>query len=153
MYSKDQASKLKQEFWTTFGQYLALELSSEDLRVNWVNYKTGIKHLYFKMQADQKTASIAIEMAHPDAAIQELLFEQFKEFKTILTSYLEEEWDWQLHTVDEYGKTVTRISIGITSVNIFKKEDWPTLISFLKPRIMKLDEFWNDAKHSFNLFS
>ena len=153
MYSKDQASKLKQEFWTTFGQYLALQLSSEGNRVNWINYKTGIKHLYFRMQADQKTASIGIEMANPDSSIQELLFEQFREFKTILTSYLGEEWDWDLHTVDEYGKTISRIYTKIENVSIFKKEDWPTLISFLKPRIIKLDEFWGDAQHSFNLFT
>ncbi|RZK18552.1 MAG: DUF3520 domain-containing protein, partial [Flavobacterium sp.] len=90
---------------------MALETSSEGLRVNWINYKTGIKHLYFKMDADGKKVRIAIEISHPDASIQELLFEQFKEFKTILTSYLEEDWTWELHTSDDYGKMVTRISI------------------------------------------
>lgn len=104
------------------------------------------------MQADQKKASIAIEMAHADAGMQALIFEQFQEFENILSSYLEEEWEWQLHTTDDYGKTISRIFCEIHNVNVFKKEDWPTLISFLKPRIIKLDEFWNDVKHSFSLF-
>lgn len=153
MYSKDEVARLKQEFWTTFGQYMALETSSEGLRVNWINYKTGIKHLYFKMEADGKSVRIAIEISHPDTSIQELLFEQFKEFKNILTGYLKEDWSWELHTTDDYGKVVTRIATVAYGLSIFKKEDWPTIISFLKPRLLALDSFWNDAKDSFSLFA
>ena len=150
MYSKDEVSQLKQAFWTTFGQYISPQLSAEGLRVNWVNYKTGIKHLYFRMEAGKKSASIAIEITHHDAGIQELFFEQFKELKNILASVLNENWDWQLHTTDENGKTVSRIFKQIKGVSIFNKNDWPTLISFFKPRIIALDEFWSDAKYAFD---
>ena len=152
MYSKDEAARLKQEFWTTFGQYMALENSSEDMRINWINYKTGIKYLYFKMEADNKKVRIGIEISHPDPGIQELIFEQFKEFKNILNGYLEEEWVWELHTNDEYGKLLTRISRVEHDKSIFKREDWPAIISFLKPRLMALDRFWSDARDSFELF-
>jgi hypothetical protein len=149
LYSKEEASQLKQAFWTTFGQYIAPQLSAEGLRVNWVNYKTGIKHVFFKMQADKRSASIAIEITHPDPGIQELFFEQFLEYKNILTSYQNEAWEWELHTSDEYGKTISRIYKQIDGINIFNKADWPELISFFKPRIIALDEFWGDAKYGF----
>ncbi|MEJ2879819.1 DUF4268 domain-containing protein [Pedobacter sp. GR22-6] len=152
MYSKDQASQLKQAFWTTFGQYIAPQLSAEGLRVNWINYKTGLKNLFFKMQADGKSAYIAIELTHADPGMQELLYEQFREFRRLLENQLEEEWDWQLHTQDEYGKTITRIGITLQHVSIFKQEDWPALISFFKPRIIALDEFWTDVKDAFEVF-
>jgi hypothetical protein len=83
LYSKDEASQLKQEFWTTFGQYISPQLSADGLKVNWVNYKTGIKYLHFKMEAGKRWASIAIEITHQDIGIQELFFEQFKELKNI----------------------------------------------------------------------
>jgi len=150
MYSKDQASQLKQTFWTTFGQYISPQPSAEGLKINWVNYKTGIKHLYFRMQAENRLASIAIEIAHPDAGIQELFFEQFKELRLVLANALNEDWEWALHTQDEYGKTVSRIYKQIDGVSIFNKNDWPALISFFKPRIIALDEFWSDAKYSFD---
>ncbi|TWJ00716.1 uncharacterized protein DUF4268 [Mucilaginibacter frigoritolerans] len=150
MYSKEEASQLKQAFWTTFGQYIAPQLSAEGLRVNWVNYKTGIKHVFFKMQADKRSASIAIELIHPDPGIQELFFEQFLEYKNILTSYQNEPWSWELHGRDEYGKTISRIFKQIDGVSIFNKSDWPELISFFKPRIIALDEFWSDAKYGFD---
>ena len=150
LYSKDEASQLKQAFWTTFGQYISPQLSAEGLRVNWVNYKTGIKYLYFKMEADKRSASIVIEIAHPDTAIQELFFEQFKELKILLQSALNEDWHWQLLAPGDSGKTVSRIFKQIDGVSIFNKNDWPQLISFFKPRIIALDEFWSDAKYVFD---
>ena len=152
LYSKDQASAIKQSFWTAFGQYMALQPSAEGSRVNWINYKTGIKHLYFKLDAGQKSGSIMIEISHPDPAIQELIFEQFKELKNILNGYLGEEWSWELHVPDDYGKIISRIVRRIDDVSVFKQEDWPTLIAFLKPRLIALDQFWSDAQYSFDLF-
>ena len=84
MYSKAEATQLRQAFWTTFGQYMAPVPSAEGDTTNWINYKTGIKHLYFRMQADNRRAYVAIEMNHPDAGIRELFFEQFRELKTVL---------------------------------------------------------------------
>jgi hypothetical protein len=149
MYTKEQASKLRQAFWTAFGQYIAPHPSAEGLKVNWVNYQTGVKHVYFRMQADNTTASIGIEITHPDTEIQELFFEQFLSLKNILHSYLDEEWEWSLHTTDAYGKVISRIYTEITPVNVFNQDDWPQLITFFKPRIIALDEFWSDAKYSF----
>lgn len=149
MYSKDEASQIRQAFWTAFGQYISPQLSADGLKVNWVNYKTGIKHLYFKMDADKKSAFIAIEIAHPDAGVQELFFEQFVEIKTLLNSYLNEEWEWALHDRDENGKTISRIYKRLPGVSIYNRNDWPTLISFFKPRIIALDEFWSVGQYSF----
>jgi len=149
MYSKDEASQIKQAFWTTFGQYIAPQLSADGLKVNWVNYKTGIKHLYFKMDADNKSASIGITITHPDTGIQELFFEQFLEIKTLLERYLNEEWIWALHQQDMNGKIVSRIYTELKDASIYNREHWPRLISFFKPRIIALDEFWSVGQYSF----
>ena len=70
----------------------------------------------------------------------------------MLHTSLEEEWDWELHTTDEHYKTVSRIVKHLPDVSIFKESDWPALISFLKPRLIALDEFWCDAKDGFDTF-
>jgi len=149
MYSKDEASQIRQAFWTTFGQYIAPQLSADGLKVNWVNYKTGVKHLYFKMDTDKRAATIEILIAHPDAGIQELFFEQFAELKTMLNGYLNEKWEWALHDKDENGKTISRIYKQLIGVSIYNRNDWPQLISFFKPRIIALDEFWSVGQYSF----
>ncbi|GAB2688591.1 hypothetical protein GCM10027037_08920 [Mucilaginibacter koreensis] len=148
MYSKEQASALRQAFWTTFGQYIAPHPLADGLKINWINYKTGIKHINFRMVAEDNMAEVAIEISHPDTGLQELYFEQFKELKNVLQDVLQEEWNWVLHTYAD-GKVVSRIFTRIEKVSVFNRTDWPTLISFFKPRIIALDEFWSMAKYSF----
>lgn len=150
MYTKEEASRIKQEFWTVFGQYLSPYKSIDEEKVNWANYKTGIKHIYFRMNADKKEASISIDITHPDEGIQEFFYEQFLELKYVLSDILGENWIWELHQVDDYGKTMSRIYKELKPVNIFNKSDWPALISFFKPRILALDSFWSDAKYVFD---
>jgi hypothetical protein len=149
MYSKQEAAQLKQAFWTTFGQYMSPVLSAEGEKVNWVNYKTGEKNILFRMTANNKMAGIAIEITHKDRDIQQLYFEQFRELAKFLESATGEKWRWQLHTTDDWGRTVSRIGTGLEGVSIFKKDDWPHLISFFKQRMIALDEFWSNVKYSF----
>lgn len=149
MYSKQEASQLRKDFWTSFGQYMSPVLSAEGEKVSWLNYKTGEKNIFFRMHADNKGAAIAIELAHTDTDIQQLYFEQFQQLKKIFEATVNEQWQWQLHTTDEYGETISRIFFELPGVSVFKREDWPRLISFFKPRIVALDEFWSNVKYSF----
>jgi hypothetical protein len=122
MYTREQASQLRQEFWTAFGQYLSPQLSSEGTKVNWLNYKTGLKYVFFKMDADKNRGSIAIEIRHPDVGIQELFFEQFEEFKDLLHNTLNEVWKWEKSTFDEHGKSICRISIENSKTSMCLKK-------------------------------
>ncbi|WP_194285673.1 DUF4268 domain-containing protein [Sphingobacteruim zhuxiongii] len=152
MYSRDEAKSIRESFWTSFGQYMTPILGAEGQKVNWVNYKTGVKHLFFRMDVDNKKAFIAIEMAHPDAGIRSLMFEQFLQYKMVLESELAEEWVWHEQCYDNYGKETARIYMELSDVSIFRRDDWPSLISFFKPRIIALDSFWSDAQYGFELF-
>jgi len=149
MYSKQEASQLRQEFWTTFGQYMSPILSAEAEKINWVNYKTGERNVVFRMHADNKKANISIELSHKDQEIQQFYFEQFLQFKNLFDATINESWNWRLHEFDEHGKIVSRIYTEKDGVNIFQKTDWPELISFFKPRIIALDEFWSSVKYAF----
>lgn len=140
---------MKQEFWTAFGQYMSPILSAEGDKVNWINYKTGEKHIAFRMHADNKKAAIAIELNHKDEGIQQIYFEQLLQFKNLFTGIVQEDWTWQLHTHDEHGKMISRVYAEKNGVSIFQKNDWPQLISFFKPRIIALDEFWSQVKYAF----
>lgn len=124
-------------------------LSAEGEKINWVNYKTGEKNIAFRMHADNEAAIIAIELSHKDKEIQLLYFEQLLQFKNLFDATVNEAWEWKQHDYDEYGKVVSRIFIQKTGVSILQKRDWPELISFFKPRIIALDEFWSSVKYAF----
>lgn len=122
--------------------------SAEGLKINWVNYHTRLKDVYFRMDAGPKSATICISLEHHDPGIQELYFQQFQELKKMLEAEVKEKWDWQLH-VSVDGKTVSRICKVLPNVSVLNKEHWPELITFFKKRIIALDGFWEDAKYSF----
>ncbi len=149
MYSKEEASKIRQQFWITFGKYMKPIPSAEGLPINWVNYKTGIKHVFFKMNVTQNEATISIVITHPDQEIRKLYFEQFKAFKLLFFDALAEEWEWEENKINEFGAPFSEISETLKEVSIFNQKQWPSLISFLKPRIIALDQFWVDVKPVF----
>jgi hypothetical protein len=149
MIKREEASRLREEFWTTFGKYMSPVPSSEGLKINWINYRTGFKDVYFRMDAGPNTAAISISLEHRDEEIRDLYFQQFRELKTVLHATLEEEWEWQSRTTVGEGKTLSRIYKGITDISVFNKDQWPELISFFKPRIISLDCFWENARYSF----
>lgn len=149
MYSREESSIIRQEFWTAFGKYMSPVPSAEGLKINWINYHTRIRDVHFRMDAGPQSASIAITLEHRDAGIQELYFEQFLELKALLHSALEEEWTWQQHVTLPDGRIISRISKELPGVSIFNKDQWPDLISFFKPRIIALDSFWGNARYSF----
>jgi hypothetical protein len=149
MYSKAETVQLKQAFWTAFGKYLALSPNSEGEKINWVNYRTGFKHVYFRMDAGPKKASIAIELTQPDELLRRLYYEKMESCRRLLFNALKEEWTWDADATDESGKKISRIYIELSGVNAYHQNDWPAIISFLKPRIIALDSFWNEVKDLF----
>lgn len=149
MFKRQEASQLREEFWTTFGRYMSPVPSAEGIKVNWLNYRTTVKEVYFRMEANQKSARIAITLEHHDPDIRKLYFHQFYELKTLLQAALEETWEWQPDTPMTDDKIISSIYKELPGVSIFNKEQWPVLISFFKPRIIALDRFWEDAKYSF----
>jgi len=139
---------MKAEFWTTFGRYMSPVPSADGKKINWVNFHTGVKDVYFRMDAGNKSASISISLEHQDVDIQEIYFSQFMELNSLLHETLGEPWKWELH-VQHDGKIVSRISKTLQGVSVLNKEHWGDLISFFKLRIVALDRFWENAKYSF----
>jgi hypothetical protein len=149
MYSRAETSKIRTDFWITFGQYMKPVPNAQGRRINWPNYRTGVKDIYFRMRAERDYASIGIELGHADVEMQELFFDQFAQLKKLLVSSVGEEWDWKLHAKNEMGQTVSKIELILPGVTVMERDDWPKIIGFLKPRIIALDEFWDNVKPGF----
>ncbi len=148
MYSREQIATLTAQFWTSFGQYMKPVAGAAGLPVNWINYKTGIRHIHFKMDADNTRAVIAIEISHPIPAERSQCYNQFTALKKLLVSTTTFQWQWN-ETVYTGNKVISSISQQLDGVSILEKADWPAIISFLKPRIIVLDAFWDMVKDGF----
>ncbi len=153
MYTRDQASKIKQQFWTSFGKYMAPVLSAEGEKINWINYKTGIRHLNFKMDATKEEAYISIEIVHKVPAYAQKLFDQFVLLKSFLALNPSYNWQWEPAGQNGNPPTISRIITKLQPCNIFNEKDWPAIISFLKPGIIWLDKFWCTHKIIFEMIA
>ncbi len=151
MFSRQEASAIRQKFWISFGKYISPVPSSSGEKQRWINYKTGVKPVSFKMDATATHAYIAIEILHKDVFVSEKYFNQFKALNKQLEKLLNEKWDWQLNTIDDNGKNISRIYTALKKVNVFNENDWPAIISFLKTRIIALDRFWNEYRDAFEI--
>ncbi|QES89718.1 DUF4268 domain-containing protein [Rhizosphaericola mali] len=152
MYSKEENFQFKKDFWTALGQYLKPIPNSEGEEINWINYKTGIRQLNFRMDLDRKNAQIAIEITRNDNSERLAIYEKFESLKTIFNETMQEDWIWQESFSNEHKKIISIIYKKLPDVSINVKENWPTVITFFKERIIKLDEFWNDTKVAFDQF-
>lgn len=151
MFSKEESIQIRKKFWTSFGQFMKLQSSASGEEVNWINYKTGIKGIFFKTDFENKSARIAIEISLKDEEIQELIYEQFLEFDALFESEVGE-WVWYRDYIDETGKKFSKIELRLEKVSVFRESDWYETINFLKDNLLKLDEFWTNVKDSFELF-
>jgi hypothetical protein len=141
MFNRSETSRIKQEFWTAFGKYMSPIPSSEGMKINWVNYRTGVKGVFFRMETLPDRGIISISIEQPDPGIRELFFQQFEELKEMLHTTLEEEWTWNKDTSIIYRE--------LPNASVLNKDHWPDLISFFKPRIIALDAFWENGRYAF----
>ena len=151
MYTKQEISKQKQAFWTAFGRYMKPVLSADGEQISWLNYKTGNKYVNFRMDVDSRRAVLSVVLDHPDLGARQLYFERFVQLKSTFEEIIgEEDWVWQRDGLNEHERNVSTINKQLTGVNIFRNEDWPAIISFLKPRIIALDVFWSMVRYQFS---
>ena len=151
MYSKAEASFITQKFWTSFGMYLSPVPSATLEKVNWVNYKTGIKGISFKMDAGKDLAVVTVEIFLKDTMLQHQYFEIFNNFASELKKIGVNKWVFQKDYFQENKGSVSIIVAELKNVNVFKEGDWPTMISFLKQYMLRLDKFWGSYKPAFEL--
>src|SRR5688572_27967316 len=95
MYSRQEASMLREEFWTVFGQYMRPVPSATIEKVNWINYKTGVKHIRFKMSAEENTSQFIIEFSNPNDSIRSVHYHQFRSLKAEFLKVVPGNWKWE----------------------------------------------------------
>lgn len=150
MWSREEAQERRKEFWTAFGVFMRKHIPLSHPKARWLNYKTGVRDVYFRLEADNTGAKVCIDIQHRDAEIRELFYEQFTELKVVLHDIVGEEMKWDEHFYfDEIEKEISRIYVQLPNKNIYRKDDWSEIFHFLEKHIVTLDEFWADYKDIF----
>lgn len=142
VYNREESIKLKKEFWTAFGIYMKKYIPVYGEKINWVNFNTNCKPIYFQLDADNKTARFYIDIRHKNETIRELFYLQIKEYQNILNENLGE-LIWIKDFINPSGIIHPRIYIELYGKSIFNKNDWKDLFEFFETKIVAIKEFWD----------
>lgn len=144
MYSKEEAARIRSEFWTNFGRYMQPVPSASCETVNWINYRTGVKSIRFLFDVERKQAEVSIVLIATDEQKDRML-PVLLEMQSALNRHSEIEW--MLDTsFFKWDKMHTRIFSYVEDVNIYRKETWPIIISFFKTAMIQIDYTWQEHK-------
>ncbi|MFJ1473027.1 DUF4268 domain-containing protein [Capnocytophaga cynodegmi] len=133
MYSKAEAKKLREEFWTSFGKSFPRK---------WVLYDTKIKDFSFKFYFDTKKAIVSLDIEDNILSNRILHYEKLVSLKSILLEeYLPDVIFEDCYVLDN-DKEISRIYVQKENVNIHNKNTWRETMEFLYEKMLKFEEFW-----------
>lgn len=133
MFSKEEAKKIRQQFWTNFG---------EEYPRKWLLYNTKIKELSLKFTFTTKIAQVSIDIDSSDELIREYYYEKIWSLEKILkTEYIPEIILDPNYEID-FGKFISRAYIQLDGVCIHNKKTWEKTAEFLYDNMTQLELFF-----------
>ncbi len=136
MFSKEESTKLKQLFWTSFGKSFPKK---------WLLYNTKIKGFVFKFVADTKTAMVCLDIEMNNIEIKNSYFEKILSLKNILLneyiSNLIFDKDYHL----ENGKSICRIYTELPQkFSVHNKDTWHDAFQFFIQNMKQFELFFHE---------
>ena len=148
MYTEEEASALRREFWTRLGLYMQPVPGASGQKMNWINYKTGVKSIRFRMDAQRKEAFVAIEIRASEPH-RKTIYQHFLSHRIEFPPSFE----WIEDCWDEHGNELSRIYTERVGLSVLNRNHWPELIQFFKENLILLDAFWFEKKDIFEMIS
>lgn len=132
MYSKEEAQKLKREFWVNF---------AEKYPRKWVLYDTKIKDFSFKFYVDNKKAQVLIDIEHRNDEKRIVYFEKLESLKSILEEDFIKDLVFEKNYTLESGKTISRVWVEKSGISVSNRKYWDAIF-----------DFFNEKMHAFEMF-
>ena len=146
MLSREEQKKINREFWEQFRKYMNKVRSSNGRKMNWLNYPSDVKHIYIRLQADNKGTRLCFDIQPKDEGIRSIIWEQMTELKKVMEQSMNHETIWIEHMYSPEGRVFSRIMWEQQGLNFYNEEDHPAIFEFLKNRLIEFDEFYQEFK-------
>lgn len=135
MYSKEEAQRIKKEFWVTFAQTYPRK---------WMLFDTKIKDVAFKFYVDNKKAQVALEIEPKDETKRKIYFEKIESLRNLLFEDHLPDAILERNYYLPNGKCISRIWVDKSNVSINNKQTWPEIFAFFNEKMSAFEEFFNE---------
>lgn len=132
MFSKQEAQRLKQEFWIAFGKSFPRK---------WLLYDTKIKDFSFKFFADNKKVEVSLDIEMKDELFRNAYYEKIWSLEEMLKEEIGDFRKEEFYTL-ENGKIMARIWVTKENVSIFNKNSWQEIFEFFVEKMEGFERFY-----------
>lgn len=146
MFSKEEAKKLREEFWDQFKRMSSGGRARKKLPGNWMLDQTGIKALKLRFHVDRQVAQVGIDLETRNMDKRIELYEKLESLKKLLEEAMESPLNWELEYIRENGKSVSRIYLQREGIDIYKRDTWTGAHQFMYDNMMKLEAFYGEYR-------
>jgi hypothetical protein len=146
MLSKEEFKQYKITFWEEFKQHMSKHRSVSGRKMNWLQYKTDIKHIFLRLETNKSTVRVCFDIQFKDQAIREIVWEQMGELKKVLTDEMGEEGIWEEHYWNETISDFSRIYWEKTDLNYLNPEKRLAIFDFFEDKLIRFDKFYDVYK-------
>jgi len=146
MFSKEEAKKLREEFWDQFKHMSGDRRARKKLPGNWMLDQTGIKALNLRFHVDREVVQVGIDLETRNMDKRIELYEKLESLKKLLEEAMESPLIWELEYIRENGKSVSRIYLQMEGVDIYKRDTWTEAHKFMYTNMIKLEAFFQEYR-------
>lgn len=133
MYSKEEAKKVRKQFWIFFAKRYPRK---------WLLYNTGVKDLTLKFDFTNGYALVAIDSESNDEIDKAYYYEKLLSLKSLLLEEVSPNLIFDNKYLLDSGKVISRVYIKLEGVKINNKNDWPQVFDFFYRFMSKLELFY-----------
>ncbi|MTG98975.1 DUF4268 domain-containing protein [Myroides albus] len=133
MFSKEEAQRIKREFWIQF---------AETYPRKWLLHNTKIKDFSFKFYCDNKKAFVLLDIENKDEEKRKIYYEKIESLKTILLEDYLPEAIFERNFYLENGKLISRIWVELHGVSINNKNTWDQIFDFFSNNMTQFEIFF-----------
>ncbi|MEZ4853713.1 DUF4268 domain-containing protein [Flavobacterium sp.] len=133
MFSKEEAKRIKKEFWIEFAAAYPRK---------WLLYNTGVKDFAFKFYVDTKKAHVILDIETKNEENRKIYFEKMESLKTILLDDYVNDAIFEQDYILENGKIVSRIWTQLDGVSVNNKNTWEAIFDFFNNKMTAFELFY-----------
>jgi hypothetical protein len=141
MFSKEEAQRIKREFWVTF---------ADEYPRKWMLHNTKIKDVSFKFYIDNKKAHVLLEIEPKDEKKRIIYYEKIESLKTILLEEFLPDAIFERDLYLENGKAISRIWVEKLNVSSNNKNTWPEVFEFFNEKMDAFERFFYEYEEYIN---
>jgi hypothetical protein len=141
MYSKEEAKKIRLQFWEHFGKRCEIHPLLYERRKKWMLHRTKIPGVALRFEADRTSAKVILELSQRNEDKRLKAFEILQNYKVILEDGFPDGLSWEFfYEREDSGQEVARIYTPMANANLFRQNQWSDIFNFFIENMIRLEE-------------